>query len=60
MRASQIKIVKLTPKDLADTPEGFEDRYEDRDEKEERRPVLESVERLGMSQALEKFNIGKP
>jgi hypothetical protein len=55
---SKIRVDRFTPRDLADTPEGFEKRYADRKPRPKERSPLEEPKRPGsMKEMLARFNI---
>lgn len=58
MRGRDIKIDKFTPKDLSDTPEGFEKRYADKRPRPKPKSPLAEPERPSMSNLLDRFNLG--
>jgi hypothetical protein len=60
MKVKDIKAVRLTPKDLADSPEGFEKRYDKRNTAvkfREPRPKLRPIQNESMADRMERFNL---
>jgi hypothetical protein len=56
----KVRVDRFTPRDIADSPEGFEKRYADRKPRPKERSPLEEPQRPNMSKLLEKFNIDEP
>jgi hypothetical protein len=57
VKARNIPTVKLTPRDVKDTPEGFEDRFDARRPRPKPHSPLKEPERSNMSELLDRFGI---
>ena len=54
----KVRVDRFTPKDISDTPEGFEKRYADKKPRPKARSPLAEPKRPGsMTELLEKFGI---
>lgn len=54
---TKLRVDRFTPKDISDTPEGFEKRYDKRKPQERERSPLEEPSRPNLTKLLERFGI---